>query len=65
MGIVYTPADYDSHRIPDQDGLTKARKTLHEGLTELVDREIIFGANIHGSNETKYDKILCRWYCWK
>lgn len=50
MGYVYTPREFEEGKIPTLLDYQRAMQLLKEGLVELSNQELIYGANIHGSN---------------
>lgn len=50
MGYVFTPKEFEEGRIPTPSDYQIAMQLLKQGLAELFDKGIIYGANIHGSN---------------
>lgn len=50
MGYVFTPEDFRNGRIPTEKTYKLANNLIKENLKDLCEREVIAGANIHGSN---------------
>ncbi len=50
MGYVFTPRELEEGRIPTALGYQTAMQTLRQGLSELCNQRVVYGANIHGSN---------------
>lgn len=50
MGYVFTPREFEEGRIPTALGYQTAMELLTQGLSQLSDEGLVYGANLHGSN---------------